>query len=161
MKKIIILLLLVTLFGCSRQRVPDGFPKLVSVTLTITQEGTPLAGAMVSLIDPSGSVPFTVGGITNEKGSVILYTHGLHKGAPLGKFKVCIVKTESDSVPPAPALYTPEFEAYTQALKKNPPKTYTLVEKRYTNLNTTPLELDISGSLTTTLDVGKMVKDVL
>jgi hypothetical protein len=46
-------------------------------------------------------------------------------------------------------------------MQKNPPKTYTLVEKRYTNLDTTPLELDISGPLTTTLDVGKAVRDVL
>ena len=162
MKKILILLSLITLFGCAKQSVPDGLPKLVPVTLTITQEGTPLADALVSLVDPGGSIPFVVGGTTDAGGNVVLHTHGLYKGAPLGKFKVRVVKTESDPVPPAPAFDSPEFDAYMkEAAKRPPPKTYTFVEKRYTNVNTTPLELDISGQLTTTLEVGKAVHDVL
>ena len=161
MKKILILLSLITLFGCAKQSVPDGLPKLVPVTLTITQEGTPLAGAVVSVVDLSGGISFMVGGTTDVNGNVVLYTHGQYKGAPLGKFKVRVVKTESDPLPPAPQRDTPEFEAYIKEMRKNPPKTYMLVEKQYTNVNTTPLELDINGPLTTTFDVGKAVKDVL
>ena len=166
MKKIIILLSLVTFFGCAKQSVPDGLPKLVPVTLTITQEGTPLADAIVSLVDPSGSIQFTVGGTTDTKGSVVLHTHGKYKGAPLGKFKIRVVKTETDQLPPhlqtAPNMRSPEFEAYSREIEKLPPqKTYTLIEKRYTNLDTTPLEVEITGTLTTTFDVGKAVRDVL
>ena len=96
-KKLLILLSLVTFFGCAKQSVPDGLPKLVPVTLTFTQEGAPLTGAVVSLIDPN--IQFLVGGTTDADGTVVLYTHGLYKGAPLGKFKVRVVKTESDSTP--------------------------------------------------------------
>ena len=163
MKKLLILLSLITLLGCTRQSVPDGLPKLVPVTLTITQEGTPLAGAIVSVVDPGGGIQFMVGGTTDVNGSVVLHTHGLYKGAPLGKFKVRVVKTEADQppadLPPPPPLGTKEFEAYRKQLDKL--KTYMLVEKRYTQLNTTPLELEITGPLTTTLDVGKAVRDVL
>ena len=166
MKKLLLLLSLVVLSGCTAQRVPDGMPKLVPVTLTITQAGTPLAGAVVSLIDISGGIPFMVGGTTDVNGSVVLHTHGKYKGAPLGKFKVRVVKTVSDQppsdLPPAPELDSPEFEAYRQKIGKLPPlKTYMLVEKRYTQPDTTPLEIDISCPLTTTLDVGKAVRDVL
>lgn len=129
------------------------------MTLTITQEGVPLADALVSLVDPN--IPFSVGGTTDTNGTVVLYTHGKHKGAPLGKYKVCLVKTESDPVPPAPSMSAPEFEAYQKERQKNPPKTYSLVEKQYTQTETTPLELDISGAMTKTLDAGKAIKDVL
>ena len=166
MKKILILLSLVTLAGCTAQRVPDGMPKLVPVTLTLTQEGVPLSDAVVTLTDPSGGIPFMVGGTTDAGGNVVLYTHGKYKGAPLGKFKVRVVKTVSDQppsdLPPAPEIDSPEFEAYRQKIGKLPPlKTYMLVEKRYTQPDTTPLEIDITGPLTTTLDVGKAVRDVL
>jgi hypothetical protein len=161
MKKTILLLLIVTLFGCSHKSVPDGFPKLVAVTLTLTQEGAPLSGAIVTLIDPN--VQFSVGGTTDDKGAVVLYTHGKHKGAPLGKYKVRIVKTESDPSPPGlstPSTFSgPEFEAWQKENANRPqPKTYTLVEKQYTQAETTPLELEINGAMTQTLDVGKAVK---
>jgi len=157
MKKSILILSLVTLIGCTKTNVPDGFPKLVSVTLTFVQEGTPLSGAVVSL---SGDCQFSVGGMTDANGLVVLHTHGQYKGAPLGKFKVRVVKTESDSVPPAPKLGTPEYATYMEEVRKRPPpKTYTLIEKQYTRTETTPLELDITGSMTQTLDIGKAVKD--
>jgi len=159
MKKTFILLFLVTLIGCTKTNVPDGFPKLVSVTLTLTQDGMPLSGAIVSL---AGDSQFSVGGVTDDKGNVILYTHGQHKGAPLGKFKVRIAKTESDSAPPEPLPGTPEHDAWMKEMEKRPPpKTYTLVEKQYTQAETTPLELDVTGPLTQTLNVGKVVKEVL
>jgi hypothetical protein len=155
MKKTFLLLFIVTFFGCSHKSVPDGFPKLVSVTLTLTQDGTPLSGAIVSLINPN--VQFLVGGTTDAQGSVVLHTHGQYKGAPLGKYKVRVVKTESDPAPPAPpTLHGTEFEAYA---KLPPPKTYTLIEKQYTQAETTPLELEISRAMIQTFDVGKAVKD--
>ena len=158
MKKTLLLLFLVTLIGCTKTNTPDGFPKLVSVTLTLTQDGTPLAGAIVSL---AGDCQFSIGGVTDAKGCVVLYTHGQHKGAPLGKYKVRVTKTETEPGPPAPPLGTPEYMTFMQeAQKRPPPKTYTLVEKQYTQAETTPLELDITGPLTQTLDVGKVVRDV-
>jgi hypothetical protein len=161
MKKTLLLLFIVTLFGCSRQSTPDGLPKLVSVTLTVTQDGAPLTGAVVSLIDPSGGAGFSVGGTTDAAGKVAVYTHGKYKGAPLGKFKVRVTKTESDPIPSAPKTGTPEYAAYAREMSKNPPKRYTLIEKQYTRPETTPLELDITGPMTQSLDVGKTVKEVI
>ena len=160
MKKSILILCFVTLLGCSQNSVPDGLPKLVSVTLTITQDGAPLPGAIVLLTDPSGSIRFTVGGMTDAKGTVVLHTHGRHKGTPLGKFKVHVTKTELDPEPPAPPFGSPEYYEYLK-VDRPPTKTYTLVEKKYTQPDTTPLELDVSGPVAKTLDVGKAVKDVL
>ena len=161
-QSILILLCLLTIAGCTKNNVPDGLPELVSVTLTFTQDGVPLTGATVSLIDPNGGVPFVVGGTTNAKGNVVLHTHGRHKGAPLAKFKIRIEKTESDPRPIPPDVGTPEFEAYRKEMESLPPqKMYSLVEKQYTQVETTPLELDITGPLTRTFDIGKAVKDVL
>ena len=157
MKKSILILCFVALVGCAKSNVPDGLPKLVPVTLTLMQEGAPLSEAVVSL---EGDTPFSVGGVTDAKGSVILYTSGKYKGAPPGKFKVRVMKTESDPTPSAPKPGDPEFRAYMEdARNRSAAKTYTLVEKQYTQIDTTPLELDITGPLTQTLDVGKAVKE--
>jgi len=164
MKKLFLILFFVAFVSCTQQSTPDGLPKLVPVTLTITQEGVPLADAMVSLIDPN--VPFMVGGTTDADGHVVLHTHGQYKGAPLGKFKVRVVKTDTDqrSHGPPPDLRGPELDSWHKENAKNanqpPPKTYSLVEKQYTDPNTTPLELDITGPLTQTLDVGKAIREI-
>jgi len=158
-KSLLIFLFFATLLGCSRNSVPDGLPKLVSVTLTLTQDGAPLSGAMVLLTDPSGN-RFTIGGITNANGSVELYTHGRYKGAPPGTFKVHVTKTESDPEPPPPPFGTPEYYEYLK-VDRPPTKTYSLVEKKYTLAETTPLELDIAGPLTRTLDVGRAIREPL
>ena len=148
-KSLLLLLCLVPLAGCTKNAVPDGLPKLVPITLTITQEGVPLSGAVVSLV---GDAQFAAGGVTDDNGRAVLSTHGRYKGSPLGKFKVCVVKTDSD---PFPEPGTPEFAA------RKPRQTYTFVERQYTQSETTPLEIDVTGPLTITLDVGKAVKDVL
>ena len=133
---------------------------MVAVTLTLTQDGTPLVGAVVSL---AGDSEFSVGGVTDAKGNVVVYTHGKHKGAPLGKYKVRVAKTESDPGPPSPKSFTgPEFEAWQKEYGNlPPPKTYTLVEKQYTQAETTPLGLDVTGPTAQTLDVGKAIKEVI
>ena len=74
---------------------PDGFPKLVSVTLTLPQEDAPLADTIVSLA--SGS-EFSVGGVRDAKGNVVVYTRGKHK--------VRVTKTESDPGLRAPKSFT-------------------------------------------------------
>lgn len=163
MKKVLVLLsglFAVFWIGCSQSR-PDGLPDLVPVTLSFTQDGVPLSGATVSLVDLNGTVEFTVGGTTDESGTVEIYTHGLYQGAPLGKFKIRVAKTESDPRPPMPPERGPEYDRYIAEMQKNPPKTYTLVEKQYTRPTTTPLEIEITEPTKLTLDVGKAVKVVL
>jgi hypothetical protein len=152
---------LLNLSGCSPSR-PSDLPKLVNVTLTITQEGKPLSGAMVNLDRTEQDGIYSAGGTTDENGVCLLYTHSKYKGAPLGKYKVRISRTE---IIPKPINKKPksaaEFETYKKEEAKNPPKTYQFVEKIYTDTKTTPLEIDITGSMQKTFDVGKAVKDVV
>ena len=146
MKKYLLpLLCLVALFGCSRNDGLDGLPRLVPVTLTITQEGVPLSDAAVWLSDMSGDVQISVGGTTNSEGTVVLLTHGLHRGAPLGKYKVMVMKAETVANPNMPPGSGETL--------------YSLVARQYTQPDTTPLELDITESLTATFDVGKAVRE--
>jgi hypothetical protein len=136
-------------------------PKLFSVQITIIQDGKPLDGALVSLEEPSGNINFTVCGTTNSSGIAELYTHGDYKGAPLGKYKVRVIKNVDDERGPAPPEHKPEYSKFMDEWKKNPPQTYMYVEKQYSDVNTTPLEIEITGKMTQTLDVGKAVKIVL
>ena len=133
--------------GCGEPR-PDGMPKLYPVTLTLEQEGKPLAEATVILV-PQFPCTWTVGGITDTSGRVQLKTHGKHDGAPAGNFKICVRKTiiEGESLslldrPTAPRQY------------------YEGVEPEYGNAETTPLEINIEPKRQTfpPFDAGKAIK---
>jgi hypothetical protein len=150
---------LLTLLGCSSS-LPSDLPKLVIVTLTITQEGKPLSGATVNLVDtmPNTNTTYSAGGTTDESGVCLLYTHGRYKGAPLGKFKVRVSRTENLPKPGPRPKSAAEFEAASKKMRTNPPKTYQFVEKIYTDAKSTPLEIEITGPTKKTFDVGKAVK---
>jgi len=85
-----ILVLAVFLPGCNNKKRPDGFPQLYPCEITVLQEGTPLSGATVMLLSEGGSVPWTVGGGTNDSGVARIFTHGEFAGAPLGQFQVWV-----------------------------------------------------------------------
>jgi hypothetical protein len=159
MKHIYLFLIFVLLLAGCGERKPDGLPPLVPVKIILTQEGKPLDGAIVSLEDPSGGVKFTVGGTTNSSGVAEIYTHGNYKGAPLGKYKVRVLKNVTEESPSAPPENTPEYDKFMGEYAKNPPRTYRYVEKQYSDINTTPLEIDITGKTTQTLDAGKDIKE--
>ncbi|MDR2642349.1 MAG: carboxypeptidase-like regulatory domain-containing protein [Planctomycetaceae bacterium] len=148
---------LLILSGCSSAK-PSDLPKLVKVTLTITQDGKPLSNAVVSLARADQGGVYSASGITNENGVCSLYTHGQYKGAPLGKYKVRVSRIE---LIPKPLGRKPKDNAEYEAYKKNPPKTYQLVEEIYTDAKTTPLEIEITGSMQKTFDVGKAVKNIV
>ncbi|MDR1289642.1 MAG: Ig-like domain-containing protein, partial [Planctomycetaceae bacterium] len=148
------------LSGCSRSR-PDDLPKLVPVTLTITQEGKPLSGATVNLSAIEQNSVYTAAGTTDANGVCLLYTHGQYKGSPLGKFKVRVSRTEIIPKPSPRPKSAAEYEAAMKKSRTDPPKTYQFVEEIYTNANTTPLEIEITGTMQKTFDVGKAVKKVV
>ncbi len=88
---------MVLLAACARPDKPDGFPKTVSCVITITQEGQPLALASVQLTPADGQRDWMCRAMTDEQGVATMHTYGRYEGAPLGKFKVVVTKTESDS----------------------------------------------------------------
>jgi hypothetical protein len=132
--------------GCSNNNIPKpkDLPTLYPVILTLTQEGKPLTETTVTLIAEDQS-KWGTSGFSNANGKIELKTAGFI-GVPVGKYKVVVVKTVSEGVPTSPD-------------EPGNPKTYTLVEKNYTNPNTTPLTLEITPETKElVLDVGKAVK---
>ena len=149
-------------YGCRRSTVPEGLPKLVPCTITITQENVPLANATVSLSPPTKDWPWIGGGITDANGRVEIYTNGRYKGAPEGKFKIVILKSESEEnkIPPKPSEDSPEYGQWMNRYQDVMPVFFSLIEKQYIDPSTTPLEIDISGSkpISATFDAGKKVR---
>ncbi|MDO5552768.1 MAG: carboxypeptidase-like regulatory domain-containing protein [Planctomycetia bacterium] len=143
--------------GCQPQR-PEGLEKLYPVQLTFTQETKPLEGAIVSLTSVDKSVRYTVGGVTDASGVVLLYTQGQYKGVPAGTYKVRVVKTEETE---SNSLDGAEFEAWARSNDDAKTESWSLVEKSYTKFETTPLELKVSERVDTQFDLGRPVRDVL
>ena len=152
---------LVLLAGCGQSSPkPDGFPQMVPCVLTITQEGAPLSSAMVTLIPADGAKDWQCSASTDQSGVAKMYTYGRAEGAPKGKFKVIVMKSETD-----PSKYTmpnPDdsaaMEKYMQNTANEKLNSYSLVEAVYMDPDKTPLELEITGKTEQTLDVGKKVK---
>lgn len=138
------------LVGCGRTPTPDDLPPLHPVTLTITQNGAPLAGANVLLFAVSGEDKWAPGGVTDSAGIVLPKSQGRYAGAPVGKYKVCVSKSEIEKLSPG------DSDAGKRA------KAFKLVEDQYGNPETTPLEFEVvAGKNTATLDAGKAVRIAL
>ena len=155
---------LLLLVGCSSSNPkPAGFPDTVPCVIAITQESVPLAGASVSLVPSDGAKDWLFSATTDESGNAKIFTYGRQAGAPKGKYKVVVIKTESD-----PSKFTMPDESDTVALaqyyrnvENERLNSYTLIESVYTNADTTPLELEITGKTTETFDVGKKVRNLM
>jgi len=70
---------------------PADLPKLFSVNITITQEGKPLEGAIVTLSAKSPSTYGTSMGTTNASGVATMRTYG-YDGTPAGEYAVLVDK---------------------------------------------------------------------
>ncbi|MDR1492237.1 MAG: hypothetical protein LBT05_05915 [Planctomycetaceae bacterium] len=140
-----ILISLIVLTGCNfGPAKPNGFPqKLHSCELTIQQEKTPLQGAHVSLVrideTDTETKDWGAGGLTNTNGVVKFYTYGKWEGVPPGKYKVLVKKNSLEE--------TGGREI-----------SYSLVDEKYAEVETSPLELEVAGKIKQTLDVGAAVK---
>ena len=130
--------------GCFGPPKPDGLPPTHPCVITITQSGEPLASASVRMKSEDESLQgWLVAGFTGEDGKARMWTHGKWEGAPLGKFKVTVEKFQNEG---------PE---------ENPTGVYLIVAKKYTEVDTTDLEMEVvkKGKNEMTFDVGAPVKD--
>lgn len=131
--------------GCGEKR-PDGMPKLYPVTLVISQEGQPLAQASVSAIPESGFAQFSSGGVTDDSGTVVLFTHGQYKGMPLGKYKVTVQKTIVEDPQKSEA-------------DPSPTKIFDVVAAECSSREKTPLSFEVTaGTNQFDLNAGKPVR---
>ncbi|MDR0703577.1 MAG: carboxypeptidase-like regulatory domain-containing protein [Planctomycetaceae bacterium] len=141
-KQILFLIFLVLMVGCMREQRPEGMPTLYPCTITIIQDGKPLAGAMVTLYtESSEDRRWPPGGTTNPQGVISIKVLGKYSGAPAGTYKVTVEKQETENV------------------DSNSYYTISLVETQYINVQDTPLKIDVTPQgVNQTFDVGKPVQ---
>ncbi len=87
---------LTVLIGCGSS---SGLPRTYKVAGTVTQNGTPVEGAMVTFLNSEGKKDAV--GSTNAKGEFKLSTYGPGDGALPGSYKVTISKLDRPAAPPA------------------------------------------------------------
>jgi hypothetical protein len=140
--------------GCSRNDDrPTDLPSLFPCTITVTQDGVPLAGATVSLVS-STEAKYRSSSITDEKGNASMITYGF-PGVPEGKYKVTVRKEIMDDMVYGENQSTGEKNALIRY------KTYRTVDPTYSSANHSPYEIEITNSkrrTQQTFDVGKAVK---
>ena len=140
--------------GCQRgEPRPEGMPELFPVSVTIVQDGTPLADASVRLIPDEGTSPWSSGGSTGANGVAVLRTHGRYQGVPAGSYRMTVSKIEMPTPPSA------ELTPLDASPTSNEP-TYNLVAPEYGYPNQTPLRLEVTAERNTydPFDVGPAVR---
>lgn len=165
MKKILILTLAAivpAVCGCLGQKKPDGLPDLQPVTITVTQNGTPLANAALNLkpLDDAAS-NFTYGGTTDAKGLATIVTHGQYKGAPIGKYKVAVSCTVGEGTPPPPSPIDEESARRWKEYKDSGAtyEEFYVVDPKLSTVQTTTLEVEVvKGKNDLTVDCGEAVR---
>ncbi len=146
--------------GCSpRHKLPAGMSAPVPVSITITQDGQPLADADVSLFPPDLSAKWAMGGRTDANGIAKIYTNGEIEGCPKGEYVVLVRKMEQST----DKDLGPEPEDAIERMKWSEKKAaasheYSLVDAKYNDVKTSDLKVKVDGKTEVTLDVGKAVK---
>ena len=158
----LISLLAVTLLtGCGGQPRPADLPPLYACTVTVTQDGKPLGEAVVRLESPDPAFKWAVFAQLDASGSGKVFTQGLYPGAPEGDYKVVISKEETVAEEIGPAVVRQgEFGEETHTPTRM--TVYSLVEKEYTDAETTPLSITIGKTGNNQkFDGGKPVRELL
>ena len=138
--------------GCTKSDKPDGFPDIFPCEIKVLQDGSPLAGASVTLM---GDQPWAVGGGTDDSGVAKIFTHGKYEGAPVGKYKILVSKRIVEGAPTQEQLNDPSFTGGGETQ-------YNVVDKKFGVQATTTLEIEVSsGKNSETVDVGKAVREAL
>ena len=157
----ILLLPLLLFSGCSDR--PAGMPPLYSCNITVTQDGVPLEGAavrMLNLSDTAGGEAWTPIGTTDAGGVARMMTNAQYYGAAAGRYRITVEKfeTEPSKLGPQPPVDTPEYEAWSHRSSMETLSQYALVEVLYSS-SRTPHEIEVTkGTNNHTIDVGKAIR---
>ena len=149
--------------GCSDGNRPADLPRLFPVTLHIQLDGQPLPEALVLLHSENEKISkWTVGGYTDADGKTFLVTHGQFRGAPAGRFKVCVSK--QGAPPEIQELFDANRNSMAPSnlaidMSMTMPKQIEHVDSLFRSPESTPLEIEISPkgkkTVTFTLEVHK------
>lgn len=129
--------------GCGGPARPGDLPTLHPCSITVSQDGVPLVNATVKLYSTDPDFKWAVIGQSDVRGKATLSTHAQFPGAPQGEYKVVVLKAE---------------EVY----KGNSVDIFTLIDKQYTDPETTPLSITIGkGNNTQQFDLGRSLREKL
>jgi len=129
---------------------PDDLPDLYSVSITVTQSGSPLEDALVTVINKTPATYGTASGTTDASGVAKLRTYGFN-GVPAGDYSVVIERRVIEGAQQRTTAEGDTFMAGGQAFQ--------YVEAQYTQENTTPHSLTVTErGATDTFDVGEPVR---
>lgn len=83
--------------GCYREKKPAGFPKIYPCSIVLTQKDKPCADAMITLMSKNKEYErWSIAGTSDNKGVAIITTEGKFIGAPVGEYKVVVMKQETE-----------------------------------------------------------------
>lgn len=150
--------LVLVLSGCTRDtsRPPD-LPKLNPCQIVVIQNQQPLENALVRLQSTDPNTKYgSSSGTTDSMGVASLSTYG-YKGAPEGEYSITVRKTVTEG--------GKEIENPFGGKSRRGGKDYSLVEKQYVNMKTTPLKITISAEKSKknemVVDIGRKVHDFI
>jgi len=161
LKKLLIVALLsiALVAGCGGPRLPDGMPTLYPVTITVTQDGSPLDDAVVML---SGTEQWISTGRTDARGNAVLYTQSFYTGVPEGTFSVTVTKIAEEGERPPRRPFDPESaRIYAEYQRSGQTfRQFNTVPARYREAETTPLTVEIQrGVRNVTVNVEGTVRE--
>ena len=139
--------------SCKNEKRPDGMPDIYPCSLKIIQDSQPLPDAQVRIASSDPQIArFPCGGTSDQSGVVELKTMGF-KGAPRGTFKVVVSKIEWKNRP-SNAEEARKYES--EGIKE---ESYDLVDRKFADASTTPLEIEIQEGVSSPIeiDVGSAV----
>ncbi|MDR1493851.1 MAG: carboxypeptidase-like regulatory domain-containing protein [Planctomycetaceae bacterium] len=151
----VICLLLSGAIGCGGDvSRPADLPPLKPCKITVNQDGKPLEGAVVTLVSKDASTKYArSSGVTDASGTADMKTYG-YFGAPEGNYKMTVTKTGSEG--------GKETADASGVVSTRGGKDYSYVEKKYADIKSTPLEIEIHGKENSQMvDVGKAVHDFI
>ena len=147
--------------GCG-EKLPDGMPKLYPTLITVIQEGEPCEGALVQLFPEDSTLSqWGASAVSDAKGVAEMLTNAKYKGAPLGKYKVTVMKREREPHPnPEWANLPredPNFQKFVQIA--NDLKLYDYVQPQFSSEVKSPLQIEVTaGQKEHKIDVGQKIK---
>jgi hypothetical protein len=135
---------MVFLVGCDSRHKPNDLPLLRSCQFIVTQNNVPLVGADIALISDQADFKWNIGGVTDEKGRLVVKTNGFYAGVPEGTYKITVQKR----------VEKPAKTGYYYIVST--------VDKQYHSPNSTPFTIDINrNGNNRTIDVGESTEVIL
>ncbi|MDR1290627.1 MAG: hypothetical protein LBK06_05445 [Planctomycetaceae bacterium] len=139
--------------GCEHSSKPSDLPVLYPCTLTFTQEGIPLVGAIIELAaQDANDTKYVPVQHTADDGTAKMSTYGF-AGVPAGKYKIIVTKIVEDEI-----AVQDKDTGETIFVGSERHRT---IDAIYSDVKTTPLEVEVTGkekNTKQTFDVGKAVK---